>query len=327
MRLKSFIANSVPEAMKLVRDTLGPEAVIVSTQQDGSDGKVKITAALEDTPLDELDLSDPPAALDSIDALGEGLDFHRVPAGLADRLLNSAAHLATTDPVSALAGALDVVLSFAPPPEGQTGRPLMLAGPPGAGKTATAAKLCARVRLAGRHSTLITMETVKAGGLAQVSTFAEALGAGLAQAPDAKTLQDLLRDCPKKNLAVIDTVGVNPLDDAERTRLSEIAEAAGADLVLVLAAGGDVLESAECAVAFSEAGAGRLIATKLDASRRLGGVLSAADGGRLALAAVGVSPSIGDGLAPINPVSLARLILPGAAEIADPAPLAMGNQR
>ena len=34
------------------------------------------------------------------------------------------------------------------------------------------------------------------------------------------------------------------------------------------------------------------------------------------LAAVGVSPNIGDGLAPINPVSLARLILPGAAEIA-----------
>lgn len=326
MRLKSYIASSVPEAMKLVRDTLGPEAVIVSTQQDDSDGKVKITAALEDTPLDELDFSDPPATLDSIDELGEGLEFHRVPAGLADRLLNTAAHLATTDPVSALAGALDVVLPFAPPPESQTGRPLMLAGPPGAGKTATAAKLCARARLAGRHCTLITMETVKAGGLAQVSTFAEALGAGLAQAPDAEALRDLLRDCPKKTLAVIDTVGVNPLDDAERSRLTEIAEAAGADLVLVLAAGGDVLESAECAVAFSEAGASRLIATKLDISRRLGGVLSAADAGRLALAAAGVSPNIGDGLAPINPVSLARLILPGATEIADP-PLAMGKQR
>jgi len=79
-------------------------------------------------------------------------------------------------------------------------------------------------------------------------------------------------------------------------------------------------------VAFSEAGASRLIATKLDISRRLGGVLSAADAGRLALAAAGVSPNIGDGLAPINPVSLARLILPGATEIADP-PLAMGKQR
>ena len=96
--------------------------------------------------------------------------------------------------------------------------------------------------------------------------------------------------------------------------------------MLVLAAGGDVLESAECAVAFSEAGAGRLIATKLDISRRLGGVLSAADAGRLALAAAGVSPNIGDGLAPINPVSLARLILPDAAELADPTPLAMGSQ-
>ncbi len=327
MRLKSFIASSVPEAMKLVRDTLGPEAVIVSTQQDESDGKVKITAALEDTSLDELDLMNPPAALDAIDELGEGLDFHRVPAGLADRLLNTAAQLATADKVSALAGALDVVLPFAPPPESQTGRPLMLTGPPGAGKTATAAKLCARARLAGRRSSLITMDTVKAGGLAQVSTFAEALGAGLGQAPDARTLQQLVRDCPKGNLVIIDTVGVNPLDDAQRTRLAETAGAAGADLVLVLAAGGDVLESAECAVAFSEAGADRLIATKLDTSRRLGGVLGAADAGRLALAAVGVSPNIGDGLAPINPVSLARLILPGGTDVTASTPLAMGIQR
>ncbi len=327
MRLKSFIAGSVPEAMKQVRDTLGPEAVIVSTQQDDGDGMVKITAALEDTPLDDLDLAAPPAALDSIDELGEGLDFHRVPAGLADRLLNTAAHLATTDPVTALAGALDVVLAFAPPPEGQTGRPLMLAGPPGAGKTATAAKICARARLAGRNCSLITMDTVKAGGLAQVSTFAEALGAELTQAADAEALQELLRDRPNKTHAVIDTVGVNPLDEAARVRLADMARAAGADLVLVLAAGGDVLESAECAVAFSESGAGLLIATKLDTSRRLGGVLSAADAGCLPLAAVGVSPNIGDGLAPINPVSLARLLLPGAAEVADPTPLTMGNQR
>ncbi len=327
MRLKSFIANSVPEAMKLVRDTLGPEAVIVSTQQGDSDGKIKITAALEDAPLDELEPVTPPATLDSIDEIGEALDFHRVPAGLSDRILNAAAHLATADKLSALAGAFDVVIPFAPSPESQTGRPLMLVGPPGAGKTATAAKLCARARLAGRHSTLITMDTVKAGGLAQVSTFAEALGAGLAQASDTEALRGLLRDCPKKNLAIIDTVGANPLDGSQRARLSETAEAVGADMLLVLAAGGDVLESAECAVAFSEAGAGRLIATKLDASRRLGGVLSAADAGRLALVAVGVSPSIGDGLAPINPVSLARLILPGAAEAAEPTPLAMGNER
>ncbi len=327
MRLKSFIATSIPEAMKLVREHLGPEAVIISTQHDGGDGKVKVTAALEDSPLDELALAGPAEALDSIDELSEGLDYHRVPAGLADRLLGAAAHLATADSIMALAGALDAVLAFAAPPENQSGRPLMLAGPPGAGKTATAAKICARARLAERHSTLITMDTAKAGGLAQVSTFAEALGAGLGQAPDAETLHELVQACPGKNLVVIDTVGCNPLDNAERTRLADAARTVGADLVLVLAAGGDVLEVAECALAFAEAGAGRLIATKLDTTRRLGGVLSAADAGRLALAAAGVSPNIGDGLTAINPVSLARLILPGAARETAPTPLAMGIQR
>jgi flagellar biosynthesis protein FlhF len=327
MRLKSFIANTVPEAMKLVRDQLGPDAVIVSTQSDEVDAQVKITAALEDTPLDEHHPARPAAGLDSIDEMSDGLDYHRIPAGLADRLLNTAAHLASSDQLCALAGALDAVLAFAPSLEAQTERPIMLIGPPGVGKTATAAKLCARARLAGRHGNLITMDTVKAGGLAQVSTFAEALGAGLDQAPDAETLRALVRDCPKTNLVIIDTVASNPLDNAERKRLAETAGAVAADLVLVLAAGGDVLESAECALAFAEAGARRLIATKLDTARRLGGVLSAAEAGRLALAGVGVSPNIGDGLLPINPVSLARLILPGAARDASSAPLAASIQR
>ncbi len=313
--------------MALVREQLGPEAVIISTQHDGGDGKVKVTAALEDSPLDELDLAGPAEAFDSIDEVSEGLDYHRVPAGLTDRLLGAAAHLATDDGIMALAGALDAVLTFAAPPESHSDSPLMLVGPPGAGKTATAAKICARARLAERHSSLITMDTVKAGGLAQVSTFAEALGAGLGQAPDAEALRDLVQACPGKNLVVVDTVGCNPLNDAERAHLTEAATAIGADMVLVLAAGGDVLEAAECALAFAEAGAGRLIATKLDTTRRLGGVLSAADAGRLALTAAGVSPNIGDGLSAINPVSLARLILPGAAQETVPTPLAMGIQR
>ena len=44
-----------------------------------------------------------------------------------------------------------------------------------------------------------------------------------------------------------------------------------------------------------------------------GGILSAAQAGGLALMAAGMSPNIGDGLIPINPVALARLFLPGWA--------------
>lgn len=325
MRLKSFIAANVPAAMKLVREQLGPDAVILSTQKEGTDGWVKVTAALEDSSLDELLWPDEPEGVDILDTLGQALDYHRIPAGLADRLMAAAGDAATGDPATALAAALDEVLSFGPPPLPRSGRPVMLIGPPGCGKTATAAKLCAQARLAGQGSRLITMDTLKAGALAQATTYANALNARLDQAADTGYLQQLLRDKPCKDPTVIDTAGCNPLDRAERQRLGDAAHAVGADLTLVMAAGGDVLEAAECALAFAEVGASALIATRLDATRRLGAVLSAADVGRLGLAAAGVSPSIGDGLVRVHPVTLARLILPDARAQAAPATLATGT--
>ncbi len=65
-------------------------------------------------------------------------------------------------------------------------------------------------------------------------------------------------------------------------------------------------EAAELAAAFAEAGAALLIATRLDQARRLGGVLAAADAGRLALAEAGMGPGAADGLAPLTPALLAE---------------------
>ena len=52
----------------------------------------------------------------------------------------------------------------------------------------------------------------------------------------------------------------------------------------------------------------------MDMARRLGGVLAAADAARLPFCDVGISPGIADGLGAVNPLSLARLLLPGAPE-------------
>jgi flagellar biosynthesis protein FlhF len=78
----------------------------------------------------------------------------------------------------------------------------------------------------------------------------------------------------------------------------------------VLPAGGDPLESAEVAMTYAEAGARQFIATRLDATRRLGGVLSAAHAAELILMGAGVSATIGGGLRALNPLQLARLVLP-----------------
>ncbi len=191
MRLKSFTANSLPEAMGRVRQALGPDAVILSTQPSDDGKGVRVTAALEDNPLEDLVFDSPEGAVVSIDEIGEALAYHRVPPGLFDRLIGAAAGLPAEDETLALGGALDNEFDFAALPEGPTPRPLMLIGPPGAGKTATAAKLCARVRLAAGQASLITMDTVKSGGMAQAAAFAEALGARLESAPDVDALAAL----------------------------------------------------------------------------------------------------------------------------------------
>ena len=159
------------------------------------------------------------------------------------------------------------------------------------------------------------MDTAKSGGLAQVTAFAEALGARLEPTPDMDALAAAVAASPPEHFVAIDTVGANPFDDDDMDRLARAARAVDAAPIVVLPAGGDAADCAETAHAFSKAGAGRLIVTRIDAARRFGGILSAAQAGGLALMAAGASPNISDPLLPFNPVSLARLLLPVRAGI------------
>lgn len=323
MRLKTFTAETLPRAMAMVRETLGPDAVILSAQE-GIDGEnARVTAALENDPLDEFDFEEVIGSAEAIDEVTEILDYHRVPIGLVDRLIALAALSPSSDGIMGLATALDDTFRFIDLDSVLGQRPIMLVGMPGAGKTATSAKLCAQARLAERPASIITMDVGKAGGLAQVSTFAEALGAQLIEAADIAALAAATQSCPKEHFVVIDTVGANPFDDDDLDHLVQAAKATKAVPILVMAAGGDTLEAAETAIAFSEVGIEQLIATRCDVARRLGGILTAAQAGRLAFAAVTASPSIGDGVTSVNPVSLARLLCPAKAT-PDQYPLAAG---
>jgi flagellar biosynthesis protein FlhF len=84
-------------------------------------------------------------------------------------------------------------------------------------------------------------------------------------------------------------------------------------MMLVMAAGGDAVECAEQAAAFAEIGASLLFGSRVDAARRLGGLVAAADSGRLALCGFGVSPQIGSGAQAADAALLARLLLPDEA--------------
>lgn len=312
MRLRSFTAATVADAMQLVRDALGADAIILSTERTGRDG-VTVMAGVETANGAGAGLADgAETAIDTIDAVGTALAFHGLPPATADRLLAAAADLLVDDPVMALGGALDAHFAFMPVVEASTARPIMLVGPPGAGKTVTIAKLATRARLAGRTVTAVTCDTLRAGAVEQLATYARLLKIPAYRAKDPTVLERAIANAPKDALLLVDTIGTNPFDKQEMDALGEFIAAAKPDLLLVLPAGSDVAEAQDYAVAYRALGATRLIATRVDAARRVGGVVAAAEAGRLHFAEIGMSPQIADGLQPVNPVSLARLILRAA---------------
>jgi flagellar biosynthesis protein FlhF len=319
MRLKSYNAATMAEAMKLVREELGDDAIIVSTQR-ASDGQgVRITAALEDAADAEDDIR---RALSdrNMSAIGErvqeALEYHGTPARLVEKLVAAATAVEVGSPTMACSAALEDQFDFAPLPERKSPRPFMMVGPPGSGKTIATAKLAARARLAGRPVGVITADTIRAGAVEQLSAFTSILELELRQVRSPELLGQAVNEMmPKYDLVFIDSPGLNPFSHHDMEYLKTLIASADLEPILVMAAGGDASEAADIGESFGASGATRLLATRLDMTRRLGSVLSAASAGQLMFSEVSLNPHVATGLCAVNPVSMARMILPPEEEL------------
>lgn len=287
MRLKLFRAPAMATAMAQVRAELGPDALILGTRRVA--GGVEITAALEPH-------EPPPLAPDPVRLAA--LRFHAVPATLHQSLQ---------------AGALDAALAgamfFDTLPLAREAPPLLLSGPPGAGKTLTVARLATRLVMAGAMPMVITADGKRAGATEQLAAFTRLLGVDLIVACHPVTLGRALARRPDAAPVLIDAPGCDPFDPAQVEELTALTSTASARVILVLPGGVDPDEAADLATAYAEAGASHLVATRLDLARRLGGILAAAVAGRLALAEAGIGPGAANGLVPLTPAFLAERLL------------------
>lgn len=300
MRLKLYRARDVAAAMAQVRADLGVDALILSTRRVGEG--VEVTAALENPappPSAPVLITDP-----ARDAL---LTWHGVPTALARDLFSGV-----------LADALRDGFGFAPLPLAPGEPPLLLAGPPGSGKTLTTAKLATRLVLAGHAPLVITADGKRAGATEQLAAFTRLLGLQLVVAHNPLTAARALTRRQGAAPVILDGPGTNPFDPAQRDELAALAGSTGARTVLVLPAGLCPAEAGEMGGAFAETGASFLIATRLDLARRLGGILAAADSGGLALTEGGNGPGAADGLVSITPESLADRLVAAAARRPQP---------
>ncbi|MDX5361396.1 MAG: hypothetical protein LPL00_08175 [Alphaproteobacteria bacterium] len=294
MRLKTFTAPTMDEALAEVRRTLGPDALLVSRRHDRARGRVEVLAAVE-----------PEGGLGSLDA------------GLHARLAGWAESFRATDGAHSdgTPGAPRARLALRPGKPRYRFRPvsasedlLLLTGLPGAGVSLTAVRLAAQAAARGREVSLIAFDPDGMGPGAPLSAYGPLLG-GATTARSVADAVALAGDAAVAGrLAIVDGGAFTPCRRAALTALAQALEPA--DRILgVLAAGTDAGEAAEAARDLRIWGADSAVVTRCDLSRRICGVTEAVADADLALCAFGVSARPTPGCIEADAVALDRLIL------------------
>lgn len=346
MRLKSFYAKTMTEAMQMVRESLGEDAIIVATREENGGKAVRVTAAIDDrfhvVPPQKGAVDDTRAsnlARDLAFELGregkaaerddwlqyddeqedesslneaiiDALIKHGAPEDILDQMVNCAAMSGLDEPNIAFISALDTLYQFTPLPNAPYKKAMMFVGAPGAGKTLAVAKLAAQGVMNGLNIAVITTDTIRAGGVEQLQSFTKLLKIDLKTAKGPTELTRILDDVSGADQIIIDTAGFNPFKTSDMRALASLAASGDIEPILVLAAAGDADETGEMARVFSALGVRRFVATRLDIARRLGGLLSAAQHGGLSFADCSSTASVADGLTPLSPRTLAGYFFP-----------------
>jgi flagellar biosynthesis protein FlhF len=332
MRLKSFYANSMKEAMQLVKEQLGEEAVIISTKEEK--GGVRLTAAIEEDLMVSHNLPEPmnlfgdPQQPQSgewlhedghdnedeaiVEHLTDALLRHGVPEDVTDHIISCASIMGASDAKTALTAALEHIYGYRPLPQKAYKKPIMLVGAPGAGKTLNTAKLAARGVMNGLKVVVITTDTIRAGGVEQLGAFTKILKIPLLQAATAQDLRVALLEAESKGAEqiFIDTAGMNPFDPQDMKLIAKMLTVANIDPLLVMPAGGDATESGEIARIFAALGTRWMMPSRLDIARRIGGILQAAHQGGLSFAEASHTAQVADGLMSMTPERLTELLIP-----------------
>lgn len=319
MRLKTFYAKNMTEAMHMIRESLGEDAIIVATGEEPSQRGVRVTAAI-DEPAFEIGDASPDGWLQYDDEQDENavaeeltdtLLRHSVPEDIMDHMISCTTVMGYDDVGIAFTSTIDELFSFSPLFQTQSRKPVVMVGPPGAGKTLAVAKLAARSTMNGQTIGVVSTDTQRAGGIEQLKAFTDLMHTPLHKAPTPIGLRNSVESLMQKHhQVVIDTAGLNPFDTDDIRSLARLLGAVDAQPVLVLPAGIEAEEAGEIARVFSTLGAEHLLPTRVDIARRLGNLLCAAHQGGLSFCDFSNTHKVADGLKPLSPLALAQLFMP-----------------
>ncbi len=294
MRIKTLTAPKMADALTIIRQELGPEALILSTRKvTNAQGEqtLEITAAVNEPepasqPVEPIPASilsskpvhtsaTPHAGLETI------LRHHGVNDALIAKLtaalpgLQSAGFSATE--------ALDMLLSkmvrFVPATEALTpGKAHIFLGPPGAGKTTLVAKLAVQMHQSGRKTGILSLDDQKLAGFEPLAITAETLDDEAYLLTGTSNLQAAAQGMGKRHALLIDTPALNPYQPQAFTNLKNRLESLGLPVVahLVIPADMNADDMGLLPVATHRFNLQSLVVTKLDCTTRYGALLNTA---------------------------------------------------
>ncbi|RMG47378.1 MAG: hypothetical protein D6718_03625 [Acidobacteria bacterium] len=321
MVVKTFRGRTAAEALAEAREALGADALVLETRRSGT--AVEVVAAAQR-----------PGARPHLPPPGERETLGRDAVALRDMLTARGFSLVLSERIAAAAQAnlsaeqladrrtarayardlLALILSQAP--EAPVGSLVALVGPPGEGKTTTAAKIAARALYrAGRPVVLASADTRRLGGAEQMQAFARALGAPFRLVRDAGGIDEARRAAGPSGLVVVDTPGVARGDAEGIAALARLLESARrSEVELILAADRDAETLSDTVRRFEALRPGCLAVTRADETASPGQVVTAIARCGLPVRHVARGPEIPDDLEAGDPALIAAWALADAAE-------------
>lgn len=318
MHLKRFRSTNVRDALRAVREELGPKALVLSTQMVQARGwrglmgvrEVEITAAAEREASDDRPAPSEnrqPAQPDGLTAqlLAAGLD-----RGLAEEIASSIpAKKRRGATTASLRDALAHRLAELAAADDAYARAEVFIGPPGAGKTTSIAKIAAQERARnGQRLALLAADGFRIGAVEQLQAYAEILDTPFRVARTADDLHAAL-ETKMRTPVLVDTAGRSPFDRAARELFEVVADAAGVRTHLVMPAGTSASAARRILDSYADAKPSRLLLTKLDEAESLSPLVSVLHEWQLPISYVGTGQRVPEDLSRATPAFLAASVL------------------
>ncbi len=325
MYLKRYQRQTVQDALRAVREDLGPEALVLSTRLVAAPGPrgwfggkfVEITAAANRPTVtdDRHAAADAEAPIErrSRDAIAARLEATGLDAGLARQV--AAAHPAERRRgVSSRTLSATLAKQLAPlVAHDDAYAPVeVFVGPPGVGKTTTIAKIAAQERARrGNRLGLVAADGYRVGAVEQLRIYAHLLGSPLSVARTPYELQTALEAAAVPVL--VDTAGRSHTDDGAEDMLRVVATRSDARTHLVLAADTPLPTMQKIVDRFARAQPSRVVLTKVDETDSLAPLVSFLRERRLMVSYLGVGQRVPDDLHVATPRVFAGWVAGDAA--------------